>query len=161
MPHRAGPVADSELVEIAVNAEQQNESQPALVHAVLGAPPNEQQLLLAWSRGLGAIRRGDLPPREKAAAILTLTREHQAGWPLVKVMARAMKHILWDARSWKLRLGVLAVIATFATVGQASAGIVSLGAGIGLPLWLIIGAGGVLAGAVADLVTRKIRRPRG
>ena len=141
-----------------MTAEPQTETQPAIVRAVLRAPVAEQQLLLAWSRQIGVIRLADLKGRAKAAAILALTRERKAAWPLAKVVGRAFWIILWEARSWTLRLGVLALIATFAAIGNAAAQIVPLGGGIGLPVWVLTGGGGALAGFVADRVRRHLRR---
>jgi hypothetical protein len=142
--------------EIEVTAAQETETQPALVQALLRAPAAEQQLLLAWVRALSAIRQGELRGFKKMAAIFALTRERKAGWPLAKVMSRALKHVLWDARSWRLRLGLGAIIAAFVVVGNGAAGIVPLGAGIGLPLWLIVGIGGTLAGVLADFIKKKL-----
>ncbi len=140
--------------------EQETGSEPALVQALMRATPAEQHLLLDWARGLGSIRLGDLPWYKKLAAMLVLTRDRKATWPLVKLISRALKHIAWDARSWKLRLGLGAVVATFVSVGNAGAGIVPLGGGLGLPLWVIVGVGGVLAGALADAIKKKVLQVR-
>ncbi|MFB1485987.1 MULTISPECIES: hypothetical protein [unclassified Thiocapsa] len=131
---------------------QETAAQPAIVQAVLRLPPAEQQRLLGWSRGLGEIRYGTLRGLKKAAAILALTRDQKAAWPLLKMLSLAVKHILWDARSWTVRLGVGSVIATFVAAENGGAGIVTLGGGIGLPLWMLIGAGGVLIGQLADKI---------
>jgi hypothetical protein len=93
---------------------------------------------------------------KKAAAMLALTRDRKAAWPLLKVLALALKHLVWDARSWTFRLGLGAIIATFVAAENGGAGIVTLGGGIGLPLWMLIGAYGVLIGLVADKI--KARR---
>lgn len=131
---------------------QETAAQPAIVQAVLRLPPAEQQRLLGWSRGLGEIRYGTLRGFKKAAAMLALTRDRKATWPLLKVLALALKNVVWDARSWTFRLGVGAVITTFVAAENGGAGIVALGGGIGLPLWMLIGAGGVLVGLLADKV---------
>ncbi len=143
-----------------MTVKQESAAEPALVRSVLRATPAEQHLLLSWSRGLGAIRQSDRSAREKATAALRLTREKRATWPLVKLVARALKHLAWDARSWKLRLGVGAVIATFAAVGNGGAGIVALGGGIGLPLWVLMGLGGVVAGVLGDAIKKKLAKPK-
>jgi hypothetical protein len=135
-------------------------AQPAVVQAVLRAPPAEQHLLLSWSRGLGAIRCSGLPAHRQTAAMLKLTRDLKATWPLLKVLSRVVKRLLWDARSWKFRLGVGAVIATFAAIGNSGAEIVSFGGGIGLPIWVAIGLGGLSIGLVADLVAKKLAQSR-
>jgi hypothetical protein len=143
-----------------VSEEQQTAAQPAIVQALLRAPPAEAQLLLAWSRGLGAIRHGELTGRKKMAAMLAWTRDNKAAWPIVKVMGRALRIIVWDARSWKLRLGIGAIIGTFVAVGNAGAGIVALGGRFGLPLWVLMGAGGTVLGLLADLVKKTMGKPR-
>jgi hypothetical protein len=142
-----------------VTEEQDPAAQPAIVKSLLSAPLAEQQRLLAWGRGLGAIRHGDLSERGKAAALLALTREQKAAWPLAKVLLRALRIIVWDARSWKLRLGLGAVVATFMVVGSSGGGTVALGAGLRLPLWALIGAGGTLIGALVDWLQRRGRKP--
>jgi hypothetical protein len=139
-----------------VSEVQETAAQPAIVQAVLRLPPAEQQRLLGWSRGLGEIRYGTLRGFKKAAAMLALTRDRKAAWPLLKVLALALKHMVWDARSWTFRLGLGALIATFVAAENGGAGIVALGGGIGLPLWMLIGACGVLIGLVADKI--KARR---
>lgn len=139
--------------------EQDPAEQPAIVQSLLSAPQAEQLRLLAWARGLGAIRHGDLSGGQKAAAILALTREQKAAWPLIKVMLRATRILVWDRRSWKLRLGIGAVVATFAVVGSSGGGSVDLGAGVRLPLWVLIGAGGILTGALLDWFQRRGRQP--
>ncbi|WP_295456590.1 hypothetical protein [uncultured Thiodictyon sp.] len=144
-----------------MSEEQETAAQPAIVQALLRAPPAEAQLLLAWSRGLGAIRHGELTGRKKAAAMLALTRDNKAAWPILKVMGRALKIIVWDARSWKLRLGIGAVVGTFVAVGNGGAAIVPLAGGIGLPLWVLMGASGALLGLLADVVKKKMgKTPR-
>ncbi|WP_295394696.1 hypothetical protein [uncultured Thiodictyon sp.] len=145
---------------MSVSEEQETAAQPAIVQALLRAPPAEAQLLLAWARGLGVIRHGELRGGKKMAAMFALTRDHKATWPILKVMSRAVKIIAWDARSWKLRLGVVAVVGTFVAVGNEGAAIVALGGGIGLPLWVLMGAGGVVLGLLADLVKRQLQKPR-
>ncbi|WP_373507586.1 hypothetical protein [Thiocapsa sp.] len=139
---------------------QETAAQPAIVQAVLRLPPAEQQRLLGWSRGLGEIRYGTLRGFKKAGAMLALTRDRKAAWPLLKVLALALKHIAWGARSWTFRLGVGAVIVTFVAAENGGAGIVALGGGIGLPLWMLIGAGGVLIGLVADKIKARTRTRR-
>jgi hypothetical protein len=145
---------------VTVTEEQERAAQPALVRSILLATPAEQHLLLSWARGLGGIRQRDLPVHKKAVAALKLTRDSRATWPFLKVLARALKQLAWDARSWKLRLGVGAVVVTIATVGNGAAGIVALGAGLGLPLWVLTGFTGVLAGMLLDAIKQKAAKSR-
>lgn len=140
--------------------ETETETEPAIVRALRHLPPAEQHRLLEWSRGWGSIRYGALRGGKKAAAMLALTREHKAAWPLAKVMSLTLKVLVWDARSWTFRLGLGSLVATFILLGNTAASIVALGGGIGLPLWLLIGAGGILAGLLADRIQTQRRKRR-
>ncbi len=143
-----------------MSEKQEDAAVPAIQQALLRAPPGEAQLLMGWVRGLRDIAQSELRGRRKLAAQLALLRDSKAAWPLVKVIGRALKIVAWDARSWKLRLGVMAVVATFVAVGNAGACIVPLEGGIGLPLWVLVGSGGVLVGLLADLIQKKTKKPR-
>jgi hypothetical protein len=141
---------------------QETTAQPALVKALLRLPPAEQQRLPDWSRGLGEIRYGTLRGFKKEAAMLALTRDRKAAWPLLKVLSLALKNVVRDARSWTFRLGVGAIIATFVAAENGGVGIVALGGGLGLPLWMLIGIGGVSIGLLAGRIkARATARRRG
>jgi hypothetical protein len=92
--------------------------------------------------------------------MLALTREKKALWPLAKVAVLALKHMVWDARSWRLRLGLGAIIVPFIAIGNAAAASVDLGGGVRLPLWLPIGAAGTVIGLLRDLYQRHRRKRR-
>lgn len=132
-------------------------AEPAIVRAFMRAKPAEQHLLLEWSRGFTAIRLSDRATGQKLSAMLALTRERKAGWPLLKLMGRALRHLIWDARSWTFRLGLGSLLATFISLGNSAAALVPLVEGIRLPLWMLIGGAGLLIGAVLDRIAR--RRP--
>ncbi|NCA70964.1 MAG: hypothetical protein EOM91_12815 [Sphingobacteriia bacterium] len=131
---------------------EQTSPQPAIVQAFMRAKPTEQHRLLGWSRELTAIRLSDRTMGQKLAAMLALTRERQATWPLLKLIGRAMRILVWDARSWKMRLGAGSLLGVLLIQGSSAAALVPLGAGIALPLWLLVGVGGLLAGVAADLI---------
>jgi hypothetical protein len=57
-------------------------------------------------------------------------------------------------------LGLGAVVATVATVGGAGAGIAALGGAIGVPLWVLFGAGAAFAGAIVDEVAARGSKPK-
>jgi hypothetical protein len=116
-------------------------------------------MLLAWAQRLLVIRKSDLPIHSKAIQAVRATQESKAIWPLLKVTSKELKRVGWDDRSWKSRLGLGAVVATLATVGSAGAGIAALGGGIGLPLWVVFGAGGTFIGLLADELVKKLGKP--
>jgi hypothetical protein len=53
-----------------------------------------------------------------------------------------------------------AVTATIVAVGNAGAGIAAMGTAIGVPLWVVIGAGATFAGAIVDEVKSRPGNPR-
>jgi hypothetical protein len=66
-----------------------------------------------------------------------------------------MKRLAWDDRSVKARFGLSgAAIAALAFGGQG-AGIVALGTGIGVPLWVVFGAGAAFLGVLYEEITDK------
>ena len=116
----------------------------------------EQKQLLLWAQGLLEIRKSSVPVRQKVASAIKLTMTSKATWPLIKVMSVDLKRVGWDERSWKARLGLWGAVATVAVVGNAGAGIAALGGAIGVPLWIVIGAGGVFAGVLVDELLRSL-----
>ncbi|UZR29198.1 hypothetical protein [Methylococcus mesophilus] len=127
---------------------------------VRATTPDEQQLLLSWAQRLVQFRESNLPIHKKATAAVKITNECKAISPLIKVMSRELKRVGWDERSWGSRLGLGAVITTVATVGSAGAGIAALGGGIGVPLWVVIGAGGTFVGVLIDELTKNLSKPK-
>ncbi len=117
----------------------------------------QQQALLEWSKELLAIRQSDDSVGAKARAAVSATARRKVVWPMVRVMLHRLKRLGWDERSWKTRLGIGAVAATVAVFGGQGAGIAALGTAIGVPLWIIFGAGGTFAGLLIDELEEAIR----
>jgi hypothetical protein len=112
---------------------------------------------LGWSRALTDIRLSDRPAGQKVAAIVALTRERKAGWPLLKLLGRAIRALIWDARSWRFRLSVASLIAVFVVYGTSAAALIPLMAGIRLPLWILVGAAAFIAGMILDMGLKRSR----
>ncbi|MBK1646089.1 hypothetical protein CKO25_15825 [Thiocapsa imhoffii] len=136
---------------------EQTTDQPAIVRAFMQAKPAEQHLLLEWSRGFTAIRLSERGGGEKLTAFLALTRERRAAWPLVKLLGRALRILLWDARSWTFRLGVGSLLVVFVGFGPSAAALIPLVEGIRLPLWILVGGVAVLLGVLIDLIRKQWR----
>jgi hypothetical protein len=134
--------------------DQDQTPQPAIVRAFMHASPAEQHLLLGWSRSLTEIRLSDRTAVQKLRAIAALTRERRAGWPLLKLLGRAIRALVWDARSWRFRLGLGALFIVFTVSGTSAAALVPLMNGISLPLWILVGSAGFLVGMAIDLVLK-------
>ncbi|WP_207002610.1 hypothetical protein [Trinickia mobilis] len=127
----------------------------ALIVKVVERANAEERLALAeWAKQLIAIRDGDLSPAEKMKHAIALTHRSKAILPFIAAIGFEIKRLGWDERSWAARIGLSAALATAAVVGGEGAGIAALGGAIGVPLWILFGAGGVAAGALIDEATK-------
>ena len=122
---------------------------------VSGASPAEAAALERWATGLLEIRQSNLTRRRKAIAAVKLTFKSKVIWPILKKSSSELKRVGWDERSWTSRLGLWAIIGTVVTFGNAGAGIAALGGAIGVPLWIVLGAGGSFAGLLIDEITKR------
>lgn len=123
---------------------------------------DENKSMLAWANGLLDIRNSNLPTVQKSKAAIRLTAQQRVVWPVIRLLAAEVKRIGWDERSAKARLGLAgaAIGATF--FGGQSAGIAALGTAIGVPLWVVLGAGATFAGVlIEELKAHLERRGRG
>lgn len=71
------------------------------------------------------------------------------------LIAAALKDLAWDNRGLPARLGISAAILTAIAFGGQGAGIAALGTAIGVPLWLVFGAGAAFAGELYERLTGK------
>jgi hypothetical protein len=106
----------------------------------------------------------ELTPRELSELSDNLTTTYKSGLaPTVKLKqgvsltGKALKELGWDNRGWTGRLGIATAIATAVLLGGQSAGIAALGTAVGVPLWVIFGAGGAFLGEIIERFTGKPR----
>lgn len=76
----------------------------------------------------------------------------------VTLTGKAVKELGWGNRGLSGRLGIATAIATVVVFGGQGAGIAALGTAIGVPLWVVFGAGAAFLGEVYEKFTGK-RRP--
>lgn len=122
----------------------------------------ERGALLAWARKLLEIRESSLPAVRKAQLALRTTARIEVAKPLILVLARQgailgirTKKLLWDERSWIARAGLAGVLTGTLAFGGKGAGIAAFGGAIGVPLWLVLGAGGAVLGALIEELSRQ------
>lgn len=116
----------------------------------------ERTALLHWTQGLLEVRDANLTKRQKLAEVAKLTTKYKVAWPIAKIMAAKLKEIAWDNRSTKMRVGLGTAAAAFAVFGSQGAGVAALGTAIGVPLWVVFGAGATFAWVlVEELQERK------
>lgn len=117
----------------------------------------ERGTLLLWSTRLLEIRRANCPATRKAMEALCLTARYNVVWPVAKMIWREVKRHAWDERSIRSRMFLVGVgIGATVFEGQG-AGIAALGTAIGVPLWVVLGAGGAFAGMLIEELSDKTR----
>lgn len=110
---------------------------PAIRAIAAAVLPNEMREM---GDKLQEIRRGSgsLPSKTLAAS---------------KLVASALKQIAWDERGLKARLALSGAVAGVVLFGGQGAGIAALGTAIGVPLWVVFGAGAAFIGALYEELT--------
>ncbi len=119
------------------------------------ASEQEQSALARWAEALMQIRMSNLSAFDKAKRSIAVTIDSKTILPLVKFAGAELKRIGWSERSLPGRFTIGAIVAAL-TLSGSGAGIAALGGAIGLPLWVVFGAGGAFAGVVIEEV-RKTR----
>lgn len=114
----------------------------------------ERASLIRWASRLLEIRESAVPALRKARLAVASTARAKVILPIVRRLAGALKDAIWQDRSWSARLGLGAAAITAATFGSKGAGIAALGTAVGLPLWMVLGAGGSFAGMIVDELSR-------
>jgi hypothetical protein len=122
-------------------------------HATL----TEKQALVHWARGLLAIRDWEVDALTKAQHAIEHTAESRVALILLSAVGRPLKQVAWDDRTWAVRLGLGVAIGAAATTSQG-AGIAALGTAVGVPLWVVLGAGASFAGVLLDELEASIER---
>jgi hypothetical protein len=118
----------------------------------------ENRSMLAWANGLLDIRNSNLPTVQKSKAAIRLTAQQRVVWPVIRLLAAEVKRIGWDERSTKARLGLAGATIGAMFFGGQSAGIAALGTAIGVPLWVVLGAGATFAGVLIEELKAHLER---
>jgi hypothetical protein len=110
----------------------------------------------ACTRGHPAIHQRD--PSVTVTARMVSTEPgagHGVVLPAVKIIARETKRLGWDDRSLPGRLGIGGAAVGLALFGGQGAGVAALGTAVGVPLWVVFGAGATFLGVLYEEITRK------
>ena len=119
----------------------------------------ESTALTNWIDGLLQIRAQQTSSIVKAKRAIQLTRASQVVWPVVKVIARRTRQAIWDNRSTSAKLGLSGSALGIVLFGGQNAGIAALGTAIGVPLWVVFGAGAAFANVLREELLRKKTDP--
>lgn len=118
--------------------------------------PDHRVIVIEWAERLLSIRRSDAPVLEKARRAIQETVQREVVLALLSTSGSALKDLAWDDRTWSGRLGIgAATVAAVAVAGQG-AGIAALGGAVGVPLWIVLGAGDSFAGMLIDELSRTL-----
>lgn len=121
------------------------EQRALAVRVASAATDVERAALLAWLTQLVELRHSDRSQIQKAKLAIQITLRSTVVWPMVKVLAREVKRLGWDERGVKSRSGIVGAGLGLAVFGTQGAGIAALGTAIGVPLWVVLGAGAYFA----------------
>lgn len=151
--------------------------QQQIVTKVLSNTSSEEKIAISnWADQLLAIRRSDYSKIVKGKEAIKLTAKSHVVVPFLKVIAKEFKldqfdiskikmtsysQVLksikqfWKKRSLPVRLGLGASTVAAVIFGSQGAGIAALGTAVGVPLWVVFGAGGTFVGVLYEEINGK------
>ncbi len=113
----------------------------------------EKAALRVWIEQLLALKSSNCSASQKAKKAIALTVNSSVILPAIKIVARETKRLTWDDRGLKGRLGVGGIAVGLTFFGGQGAGIAALGTAIGVPLWVVFGAGAAFLGMLYEEIT--------
>ena len=116
---------------------------------------SDRQALVRWTERLLELKGSNLPALQKAKEAISATANSAIVVATAKIIAREMKRLTWDDRGLPARLGMGAAATGAALFGGQAAGLAALGTAIGVPLWVVFGAGGAFMGVLYEELTGK------
>ena len=122
---------------------------------VVATRPDELEALRAWAQTMLDIRsNSSMPMISKAKAAIVASTDRKVLAPILQVAWQELKRVGWKERGLPARMAMAAAAAALTLSGQG-AGIAALGGAIGVPLFVVFGAGGALAGVIIDELRKK------
>ena len=113
-----------------------------------------------WLQLLVDIHKQDVSPFKKGKAAIAATLNAKVIWPSVKILASEIKKHGWDNRSIGHRFGLGGAAVGLTLFGGQGAGIAALGTAVGVPLWIVFGAGSMFAHQlVQELQRNRLKIP--
>lgn len=142
--------------------DEKQQSQQALVTTFVSEIEDaDRQQLLAWAQQLVEIRNSNLPAVAKASRALEASAKKEVVSATAKALYRRLEPYMeevkrhgWDERGVAGRFTIGGVVLGATVFGGQGAGLAALGSAIGLPLWLVLGAGGALLGTLVEELSR-------
>lgn len=142
--------ADSSLISL---DSRQRRSAAAIA---TGIPDCEGRVLITFIDTLLDIRVSSRNNLQKLKDTIAATLKAKLIWPTIKLVYRECKDRFWDKRSTTTRVGLAGSIIGLAFFGGQGAGIAALGGAIGVPLWVVFGAGAMYANHLREELIERI-----
>jgi hypothetical protein len=131
-----------------------NSQHTALAHHIVQKSDDRQlEALRWWADKMLAIRSSNGTKIRKAKSAILASMDKDLIVPVIKRVADEAKRLAWDDRGLKARSALVASTAALMTFGGQGAGIAALGGAIGVPLWVVFGAGGAFAASLYEEAT--------
>lgn len=121
---------------------------------VVATKPEDLDALRVWAQTMLDIRASNAPALQKAKNAIVASTDRKVLAPILQVAWRELRRVGWEERGLPARMAMGAAAAALTLSGQG-AGIAALGGAIGVPLFVVFGAGGALAGVIVDEIRRK------
>ena len=126
------------------------------IERILGSlGDTEREDLLAWAEELRAVRESNISVAQKISRTLEISKKRHVVGPIVRMIFSELKRIGWDERGWVGRLGISFTGTALLLLNGATGGFAAFGTAIAVPLWMVVGAGGLLLGQLIESLKSK------
>jgi hypothetical protein len=116
----------------------------------------EKEVIKNWAESAIVIRNNEaLTRQEKVKQLSTITNKDKIILKFIKASAKFIKRHSWDERGWPARFALGGLSIGAAVGGSKAAGIATMGAGIGVKIFVLTSAGGALLGTIVEELSKK------
>ena len=150
------------------------------VRVLSSADDAQKKALSDWAEGLLVIRNSNKSVINKGRDAINFTAKSKILIPVLKLIAKEIKidqfdasklklenkgsvkksiKTFWDNRSFPTKIGIGASSVALMVFGTQGAGIAALGTAIGVPLWVVFGAGATFAAVLYEEATGRKFEP--
>jgi hypothetical protein len=113
-----------------------------------------------WLRSMLEIAESKATSVNKLRAVYKATLESKILWPIIKMIAGKLKTIGWTNQSPRMKWIIAGAVSSAVLFPGASAGIAALGGAIGVPLWIVFGAGAGFAQALYNEIGHRLTKSK-
>ena len=124
-------------------------------------PEAEGNVLAAYLKSLLEIRKQEISRKAKLGRIIKLTANVSVLTSTLKIIAREAKRHGWDNAGRPTRWATVGAGVGLIAFGGQSAGIAAFGTAIGVPLWIVFGAGAAFAESLYSELDDRLRPRQG